>query len=55
MDKHKNEYICPDLAVIRLTLRDVICSSPENFNSYLDSEPGDWGDPILDPDDDIGW
>ena len=48
-------YIKPDLNIIHFQLKDVICTSVENFSSYIDG-PGDWGDdPIIDPDDDIIW
>lgn len=48
-------YIKPDLEIKTFTLRDTICSSVENFSSYIDG-PGDWDDdPIIDPDDDIIW
>ena len=48
-------YIKPDLKIVHLTPKDVICTSVENFSSYIDG-PGDWGDdPIIDPDDDIIW
>ena len=33
---------------------EVLNSSVENYSSYIDG-PGDWGDPIIDPDDDIQW
>ena len=51
----KKEYSRPDLLLVRFTLKDVIMSSPEDFNSHIDSSGSDWGDPIIDPDDDIQW
>ena len=48
----KKEYCAPELEFVFFRLQDVILSSPENFNSHLDSGNDDWGDPILDPVDD---
>lgn len=42
-------------AAQRSELSGALLSSPENYNSYVDPDPGDWGDPIIDPDDDIQW
>ena len=51
----KRKYEAPDMTVTRFKLHDVICTSVENFSSYIDG-PGDWGDdPTIDPDDDIIW
>ena len=51
----KKQYQSPIWDVIHFKVTDTICSSgPENFSSYIDG-PGDWGDPIIDPDDDIIW
>lgn len=33
---YKKEYSRPDLTFERLQLRDVICSSVEDFNSHID-------------------
>lgn len=52
---HKKEYVIPELAMVRFTLRDTICSSPEDFGGYVDPNPGGTDDPIIDPDDDITW
>lgn len=50
----KKEYCVPELTIASFRLQDVILSSPENFNSYLDSGNDDWGDPSLpDPDEPI--
>ena len=53
---HKKEYVSPELMLMRFTLKDTICSSPEDYNSHIDG-PGDFPqDPILpDPEDDIEW
>lgn len=49
-------YIKPDLEIKTFTLKDAICSSVENFSSYIDSSSDDWSDdPIIDPDDPIDW
>ena len=48
----KKEYCAPELEFVSFRLQDVILSSPENINSYLDSGNDDWGDPIIDPEDD---
>ena len=47
----KKEYLRPELSLVRFTLRDVICSSPENLSTHTSGDPG-WGDdPIYDDDD----
>lgn len=55
---HKRIYLNPEFEVIRITIRDVIMASPENFSSVIDG-PGDWGDdppiPDPDPDEEILW
>lgn len=48
----KKEYCAPELEFVSFRLQDVILSSPENFNSHLDSSNDDWVDPIIDPEDD---
>lgn len=48
----KKEYCVPEMMIRSFRLQDVILSSPENFNSHLDGGNDDWGDPILDPEDD---
>lgn len=49
------KYIKPNLTIIEFLLTDIICTSVENFSSYI-AEPGDWGeDPTFDPDDEIDW
>lgn len=51
----RKQYIVPELSITRFTLKNVICTSVENFSSYID-DAGDWGDdPIIDPDDEIIW
>lgn len=48
-------YIKPDLEIKTFTLKDTICSSVENFSSYID-DSGDLGEnPIIDPDEPIDW
>ena len=52
----KKEYVCPELSVMRFTLRDVILTSPENISGNLNGDdPID--NPIIDPDPDdpINW
>ncbi|MBQ9247260.1 MAG: hypothetical protein IJ171_01580 [Ruminococcus sp.] len=51
---HKKKYVSPELEILRLTIKDAVCASPENLNTQIDG-PGDWGDPVIDPDDDIVW
>jgi hypothetical protein len=51
----KDKYIKPSFEIRKITLKDCVCASPENYNQYLESEPADWGDPIIDPDDPIDW
>ena len=51
-DMHKKGYVCPELIVVRLALKEVILSSVEDLNSQID-DAGDWGDdPYIDSD---GW
>lgn len=51
----KKKYISPDFNKVNVNLSNVILSSDvENFSSHI-AEPGDWGDPIFDPDDEIDW
>ena len=50
----KKEYLCPELSVVRFTMRDVILTSPESISSHLDGGDID-PDPIIDPDDPIDW
>lgn len=50
----KKEYIIPELSLVRFTLRDTICSSPEGYNEFIDST-GDWDDPIIPEDPGIDW
>lgn len=51
-------YISPEFEVMRVEMiEDIILSSPqvEGFTSYVDPNPGDWGD-VPDPgDEDINW
>lgn len=51
---HKKKYVSPELEIVRLTIKDAVCASPEDLNTQIDG-PGDWGDPVIDPDDDIVW
>ncbi len=51
----KKEYCAPELEFVSFRLQDVILSSPENFNSHLDSGNDDWGDLNPAPDEDIIW
>ncbi|MBR1731748.1 MAG: hypothetical protein IJ725_04895 [Ruminococcus sp.] len=49
-------YISPEFEILMVEMiEDIIMASPENYSSYVDPNPGDWGDPIIDPDDDIEW
>lgn len=48
----KKEYCAPEMTIVSFRLQDVILGSPEDFNSHLDSSNDDWGDPIIDPEDD---
>lgn len=48
-------YVKPNLKIKTFTLEDIICSSVENFSSYID-DSGDWGEnPIINPDEPIDW
>lgn len=48
-------YISPEFEITRIEMDiEVLDSSVENYSSYID-DPVDWGDPIIDPDDDIQW
>jgi len=52
----KNKYITPTFQKEKVKLANKILSSDvENLSSYIDSGNDDWGDPIIDPDDDIIW
>lgn len=51
----KKEYSSPEFHFLTVELSGALLSSPENFNSYVDPNPGDWNNPIIDPDDDIQW
>lgn len=51
----KKEYSSPEFHFLTVELSGALLSSPENYSSYVDPDPGDWGDPIIDPDDDIQW
>ena len=51
-------YISPEFEILRVEMiQEVIMASPEQYSSYVDPDPGDWGDdPIMDPDPDgIEW
>jgi hypothetical protein len=48
-------YVKPELNIVSFSLKDTICASPENFSSYIDSNLDDWGEPTIDPDEDIDW
>ena len=49
-------YTKPDLEIKIFMLKDEICSSVENFSSYIDSSLDDWGeDPTIDSDESINW
>ena len=51
------KYVKPDLEIVQFSPKDVICTSVENFSSYVDPNPGDWGDIEFpdDPDEWIDW
>lgn len=52
----KKKYIFPEIKKIEVKIADnILSSSVENFNSYIDSGNDDWGDTIIYPDDDIIW
>lgn len=52
----KRSYISPEFEKVNFKIADdILTPSVENFNSYIDSGNDDWGDPIIDPDDDIIW
>ena len=53
----RKPYVSPELEKVEVKISDdILSSSVENFSSYIDPDPGDWGDnPIIDPDDDIIW
>ncbi len=51
----KKEYSSPEFHFLTVELQGALLSSPESFNSYVDPDPGDWNNPIIDPDDDIQW
>lgn len=51
----KKKYTSPVFRKQTVKLSNTILSSDvENFSSHI-AEPGDWGDPIFDPDDEIDW
>lgn len=50
----KKKYVSPELEIVRLTIKDAVCASPEDLNTQIDG-PGDWDDPGSFPDDDIVW
>ena len=52
------KYLIPIINRIELSSLDIITTSdsgPENYNSYVDPNPGNWDDPIIDPDEPIDW
>lgn len=52
----KKAYVSPELEKVEVKISDdILGSSVENFSSYIDSGNDDWGDPIIDPDDEIDW
>lgn len=54
--ENKRMYVTPEMEVTYVQMADAILSSVENFSSYIDPNPGDWGDdPIFDDDDEIVW
>lgn len=50
----KKNYVPPTLEIKRFSCGDVLAGSPENFSGYIDPDPGDWGDPIIN-DGEIDW
>lgn len=44
INKNEKQYICPELSVITLSLTDVLYGSVEDLSSYVEPDPGDWGD-----------
>lgn len=51
----KRIYSSPSFEKHNLQLVDCVCSSGvEEFSSYI-TPPDDWGEPTIDPDDDIIW
>ena len=53
---NRRMYVTPEMEVTYVQMADAILSSVENFSSYVDPNPGDWGDdPIFDDDDEIIW
>ena len=48
-------YVKPELDIVSFSLKDTIYASPENLSSYIDSNLDDWGEPTIDPDEDIDW
>ena len=53
---YKRKYVPPKSEIVELGAKsDVLTGSVENFSSYIDPNPGDWGDPIFDDDDEIDW
>lgn len=55
VEGQRKPYKRPEIQVKAVDKVDVLCGSVENFSSYIDPNSGDWGDPIIDPDDDIEW
>ena len=52
----KREYISPKFERVNVKIYDdVLGASIEWYKEYIDPEPGDWDDPIIDPDDEIEW
>ena len=51
----KKEYSSPEFHFLTVELSGALLSSPENHSSYIDPDPGDWVDPIIDTDDGIQW
>lgn len=48
-------YISPEFEITRIEMDiEVLDSSVEKYSSYIDG-PSDWGDPIIDTDEDIQW
>lgn len=51
----KKEYSSPLFIFTEVELKCALMNSPEGYKEYIDTTPGDWEDPTIDPDDDIVW
>ena len=52
---NKKLYVSPDFEILWVEINDVILASVEGYKSYVDPEPGDWGDAAAYYDDEIDW